>query len=386
MIRATGRNKVRNYLILILALLMAVTAADTASANTPGTVIPFNESNWKITTAENQGAYRIEEMAGQQAIFLQNGRLDLKNVEFETGTIEFDILTHGERGFGGIRWRVQPGDHSYEEFYIRPHMSGYADANQYTPVFNGISGWQLYFGPQYSAPVSYRFDEWMHIKVVVADKQAKVYIDSDTPVLVIDDLRGGFGPGGLALSANFSPFYFANFSYQPQENPVIKATPEPGPELPQNLIRQYAVSTPVSEALVAKVSSLPRDKLPANWTSVSVEDNGIANLARVTGVGKDTNTVFARVKIRSDSNQVKNLLFGYSDRVRVFLNDKALYAGNNGYQTRDYRYLGTVGLFDQLYLPLKAGTNELILAVSESFGGWGIMAAFEDIEGIYTVD
>ncbi len=374
------------YLVLTLALLMTINVTSTAIANTPGTVIPFIESHWQITTAENQGAYRIEEKAGQQAIFLQNGRLDLKNVEFETGTIEFDVLTLGERGFGGVRWHVQPGGHSYEDFYIRPHMSGYPDANQYTPVFNGVSGWQLYFGPQYSAPVSYRFDEWMHIKVVVADKQAEVYIDSDTPVLVIDDLRGGFGQGGLSLSANFSPFYFANFSYQLQENPVVKGVPGPRQELPQNLIRQYAVSTPVSEALVAEVSSLPRDNLPVNWTSLSVDDNGIANLARVSGVSKDANTVFVRVNIHSDVDQVKKLRFGYSDRVRVFMGDKALYAGNNGYRTRDYRYLGTVGLFDQLYLPLKTGTNELIFAVSESFGGWGIMAAFEDMGGIHTVE
>jgi hypothetical protein len=194
-----------------------------------------------MTVAENQGEYRLEEMAGQDAIFLQNGRADLKNVEFEKGTIEFDILTPGERGFGGIRWHVQTGGRSYEEFYIRPHMSGLPDANQYSPVFNGVSGWQLYFGPQYSAPVSYRFGEWMHIKIVVADKQAEVYIDGDTPVLVIDDLRGGFGRGGLSLSAGFSPFFFANFSYQLQDNPVIKGMPKPRDQLPKNLIMQYDV-------------------------------------------------------------------------------------------------------------------------------------------------
>ena len=373
-------------LVLTFAIFPAVIAANAQSADTSTNIIPLTESNWQITTAESRGEYRLEEMAGQQAIFLHNGRLDLKNVEFKTGTIEFDILTAGERGFGGIRWRVQPGGRSYEEFYIRPHMSGNLDANQYTPVFNGVSGWQLYFGPQYSAPVSYRFGEWMHIKVVVADKQAAVYIDSDTPVLVIEELRGGFGPGGLSLSAGFSPFYFANFSYQLQESPVIEGKPEPREELPQNLIKRYNVSAAFSETLVADVSSLPRDKLPENWSSVSVGNNGIANLARVTGLAKDANTVFARITIHSDSDQLKKLHFGYSDRVRVFMGDKALYAGNNGYRTRDYRYLGTVGLFDQLYLPLKTGSNELYFAVSESFGGWGIMAAFEDMGGVHITE
>ena len=368
-------------LVLTLATLFV---ANVANADTPGTSIPFTESNWQITTAEGRGESRLENIAGREAIFLQNGRLDLKDVEFETGIIEFDILTHGQRGFGGIRWRVQPDQNSYEEFYIRPHMNGNPDANQYTPVFNGVAGWQLYFGPHYSTPVTYRFGEWMHIKVVVTDKQAEIYIDGDTPMLFIDDLRGDFGPGGLSLSANISPFYFANFSYQAQKNPVLKGTPKVRGELPENLVTQYAVSTPVPEALVAEAVSLPRSELPVKWTSIGVENNGIANLARVRATNKEANTVFASINIHSESNQVKRLHFGYSDRVRVFMNDQVLYAGDNGFRTRDYRYLGTVGLFDQLFLPLKAGNNELYFAVSENFGGWGIMAAFEDMDGIET--
>lgn len=370
------------FLVLIPALFAAVITTNAVSANAPGVTIPFTKSDWQITVAENQGEFRIETMAGQEAIFLRNGRLDLRDVEFATGTIEFDLLTHGERGFGGIRWRVQPGGNSYEEFYIRPHMSGNPDANQYTPVFNGVSGWQLYFGPHYSTPTSYTFGEWMHIKVVVTDEQAEVFIDSDTPVLVIDDLRGNFGPGGLSLSANMSAFYFANFRYQAQEKPVLEGTPKRREELPQNLISRYAVSGAVPESLVAGALSLPRSKLPENWTTVGVENNGIANLARVADRTREANTAFARINIHSDRVQVKKLHFGFSDRVRVFMGEQALYAGDNGFRTRDYRYLGTVGLFDQLYLPLKVGKNELYFAVSESFGGWGIMAAFEDMVGI----
>ena len=66
----------------------------------------------------------------------------------------------------------------------------------------------------------------------------------------------------------------------------------------------------------------------------------------------------------------------------MFFNDKLFYSGNNTYRTRDYRYLGSIGYFDEVYLPLKAGRNEIIMAVSESFGGWGIMAKLENMEGI----
>jgi sugar lactone lactonase YvrE len=43
------------------------------------------------------------------------------------------------------------------------------------------------------------------------------------------------------------------------------------------------------------------------------------------------------------------------------------------YQQRDPSFLGIIGLFDAVYLPLKQGDNELMLAVFESFGGWGFM-------------
>ena len=76
---------------------------------------------------------------------------------------------------------------------------------------------------------------------------------------------------------------------------------------------------------------------------------------------------------------IRQLVLGYSDAAAVFVNDTLTYKGNNGYLTRDYRYLGTIGLFDSVALPLQAGENEIWIAVSESFGGWGIMATITDL-------
>ena len=76
------------------------------------------------------------------------------------------------------------------------------------------------------------------------------------------------------------------------------------------------------------------------------------------------------------------LKIGYSDSARVFVNGELRYAGDNTYQSRDYRYLGTIGLFDSVVLPLSAGENEILIAVTEAFGGWGVMTEFESLEGI----
>jgi len=50
--------------------------------------------------------------------------------------------------------------------------------------------------------------------------------------------------------------------------------------------------------------------------------------------------------------------------------------------SRDYRFLGTIGFFDQLFLPLKKGSNELWFVVSENFGGWGVKAKLENMDKI----
>jgi hypothetical protein len=72
------------------------------------------------------------------------------------------------------------------------------------------------------------------------------------------------------------------------------------------------------------------------------------------------------------------LSFGYSDRVRLFVDGKLVYSGNAQWRARDHRFLGTVALVDQIALHLAPGKTEIVAAVSESFGGWGFKAALSE--------
>jgi hypothetical protein len=75
--------------------------------------------------------------------------------------------------------------------------------------------------------------------------------------------------------------------------------------------------------------------------------------------------------------------FGFSDRGSVFLNGRLLFTADNTYLSRSGRYLGVMTVDnDTLYLPLAAGDNELVFAVTEAFGGWGFVARLGDTEGI----
>jgi hypothetical protein len=146
------------------------------------------------------------------------------------------------------------------------------------------------------------------------------------------------------------------------------------------------VSSPLDERLLETADTLAEEiKDGLKFIPLPAESSGVANLARLSGLKEGSDTVFARLVLDSERDQTKELRFGYSDRVRVFLNGRRLYAGSNDYRSRDYRYLGTIGLFDALSLPLVKGRNELWLAVSESFGGWGVIAALEDLEGLVIV-
>ena len=88
--------------------------------------------------------------------------------------------------------------------------------------------------------------------------------------------------------------------------------------------------------------------------------------------------VFARTQITSDRARTAKVWVGYSDDIVVFLNGQPLYAGRNGLS---YRAEGSLGWFypyaDAVFLPLRRGPNELVLAVSESFGGWAFMCRFD---------
>jgi hypothetical protein len=84
--------------------------------------------------------------------------------------------------------------------------------------------------------------------------------------------------------------------------------------------------------------------------------------------------LFARTIIDSDREQVKKLEIGYSDDVSVFLNGQVLYRGRSAQGFRDPGFLGIANPEnDAVYLALKKGRNELMLAVSELGGGWGFI-------------
>jgi len=334
--------------------------------------------NWDTT-----GANAINETyLGKESIFLKSGGITAKLAEMLDGIIEFDMSVPQQRGFPGIAFRLQDPK-NFENFYVRPHQSGNPDANQYTPVFNGYAGWQLYYGEGYSKPFSYKFNQWHHIKIDVLGDKAAIYIDDmEKPLIKVTELKQEWKAGKFALISGGLPVHFANFQYTPRQG-----RPPAPPVVPANgtggLVTQWQVSNVVNKDIFEKKYQLtPEIKTKLNWTLRTTEPSGTINLAKFIQPNDTSRTIVVKLVIHSKSGQVKELSFGFSDYVTVYLNDKAIYQGIDNFLSRDYRFLGTIGFFDKIFLPLKKGTNELWFVVSEDLGGWGVKAKFNNMEDI----
>ncbi len=342
-------------------------------------IIPIDTLHWKIESE----SYVLEPYKGKDAIYLKQGSMTLKDAEFLNGTIEYDIFLKEARGFPGIYFRTN--DQNAEQFYIRPHQSGNPDANQVLPITNGLASWQLYHGPKYSFPYHYNYKDWTHVKLVINNDLAQLYLDhAERPQLswklFHEPMKGGItltGGGDEAL-------HLANIVVNPNETTITDFKPGEQKEI-EGLIPSWEISDKFEEGL------LEGEKDPASvigartWEgSVQVEEGTAANIARLITLrgAEKGNTVLARVTINSSKDQLKLFEFGYSDRVVVILNGVPIYRGTNRFNSRDYRYLGTIGLFDAVYLPLKKGDNTLIMAVSEDFGGWLITGRFPEAKGL----
>ncbi|WP_425410125.1 hypothetical protein [Hyphococcus sp.] len=343
--------------------------------------IAFEDKEWRIAAREAE----IGEHLGRAALILRGGRLWLDDLEFSDGVIEFDVAFDEGQGFMGPMWRAEDDDR-FEEIYFRTHLSGKPDAVQYTPVENSLSAWQIFSDGNAQAAIDLNYDGWNHVKVIVKGDAAEFYFNSDAPQLHIPDLKTDIASGkaGLRVSGQQGVGRFSNITFRPlRPGEKLIGEPKEAPAPPEGLISEWRISSPVAEAAVENALTLDDDDLNGlAWRTLSVETNGIANLAKLADAVDGADTVFVRLTINAEEAVMKELRFGYSDRVRLYLNGKRVYHGDAGWRVRDYRFLGTVGFFDSVGLDLKPGDNEILVAISETFGGWAFAGAMEDQSGV----
>jgi hypothetical protein len=356
--------------VLALALLAALARHSAAQ-------MPWDETRWQVDAQE----FRVEQHEGRDGLYLRNGIAWLTGVQLRDGTIHFDMHASGALGFHGVAFRAVDKD-NYEHFYLRPFVSDYPDASQYTPVFHGVTGWQLYSGPRFGLPVTIRTDRWIHVELRIRDGRAQAFVDGK-PLLFSTLLREPIA-GSIGLTSSGAPARFANVVITPTAPAIADAEDAAeNSEEPPGIVRHWRVSTPFPESRLDSTEALnARLVRELQWATLETDVLGIANIARLRTRTATNNTAFAAVTIRASTAGPARIRFGFSDRVHVYLNGRPIYRGADQWRSRDYKFLGTVGLFDELVLPLRAGDNEIWLAVSEDFGGWGVTMQLVDSDGI----
>lgn len=353
--------------------------------------VPPDSPRWDLQEA------KVTEYQGRKCLLLDGAAAVVKDFEMRDGVIDVDIATPAKRGFFGIQFRVANDGANAEWVYLRQHKSGLPDAMQYTPVLNTGANWQIYNGPGFTGAVDIPKDEWFHLRLEVVGAQAKLYVkDMDKPALAMNDLKSGVQKGEVALYVLTGATYFSNF-----EATITPDAPWERhlPPMPPGTLTKWKVS-PVYDALARNLEQ-PLSKSESSamkWQDVEAEAPGFVVLYRyyqaphlnvtfATDFSKrldpqpGTKVVYAQTAIKSDRDQMKKLYLGYSDEVSVFLNGQILFRGRSAQNFRDPGFLGIVNAEnDAVYLPLKKGSNDLTLAVSELGGGWGFIGRLVDME------
>jgi hypothetical protein len=343
----------------------------------PLETIPLDLDRWGLSpTQATPVRYR-----GRDCLRFADGVLTptAAGVELSDGVFEVDLIVARERSFHGVAWHVHGDD--FESFFVRPHQAGNPDGIQYTPVSHGISSWQLYHGAGFWAPATYPIEDWFTIRVAVSGRRADIYVaDLEAPALAVR-LKHGVGVGALGLSVGGPGLHVARFAVAAG---LVALAGDPPPEAPapSGVIASWAVSNPFPEALIEDALALPLDLVASrSWTTLTAEPGGLADLAFVNGISDGRNTVLARATVHEPETRTRRLALGFSDRATVFLNGRAVFRGDDAYRTRDHRFLGSIGYWYTLHLPLESGDNDLVVAVSEEFGGWGVQARWVDDRG-----
>jgi hypothetical protein len=309
-------------------------------------------------------------------VVARSGQIIMKNLDFTDGTIEYDMEPVDAR-FTSFYFH-QTSKEENEIFYFRTGRAGNntaMDAVQYAPVIKNVNLWDMY--PQYQSNATYERGKWNHVKLVIAGKQMRVYVNNIL-TLQIPKLEGESHHGTIAFDGQV---IISGLVIKPGQTEGLSAAE--GMDITDNdprYIRKWLVSSPqntdntdFSEKFIPAAT--------AAWDTVWAEREGLVNLTRKFGESKQRRIVWLKTAIHSDSLQQRRLDFGFSDEVWVYINGRMLYADKNLYGGPMAKQPdGRCSLENTSFgLPLNKGDNELLIGISNDFYGWGIMARLDKL-------
>ena len=368
----------RKNLIIFLILITNICSAQNNSIN-----VNFSSKNWKTF-----GYAEIKEFDSKLATCISEevGIAYLDGVDFENGIIECDLFSPVDKAYLGIVFRISSLN-NFEYIYFQPHTSGKWDAVQYDPIFNRSATWQLYNGESYQSVADVPTRKWFHVKIQVMGDSAKVYLDDNPNQVLSVKLKHDIIPGSIGV-CSYHPGNFANLKVTKLDTTITVECKSLSVPQKTTYISNWLVSDPYDNYDFQINKPFLIDSLVSKWHNVNTEENHLINLNRYFIHSASKNTVLAKVIIESNKTQKKNFYFGYSDKIKIYLNSENLFTGDNSFIESDkYEDRGYVlDKHQRIELHLKKGDNELILEIAEKKFGWGFIAQIENLEDIEIIN
>jgi hypothetical protein len=363
-----------------IGAIVALAGALRVSEAQEGRPMPF-DARWQLTGE----ATRVEPLDGREALRMRSGSARLDGMRFKDGTIDLDVMLSPHRSFVYVLFRTAaPG--FQEEVYLRTAKSELPDALQYSPVWNAESSWQLYHGKGATAAATLAHESWMHLRLVVQDRRAALFLGEDMtrPAIVMELARepqeGGIGllsfvPKGV-LPADVPFTSFANVVVRPGYVPFdFSREPRSVPKHPPGLVTRWQLSapfaTPKEELPALPASTLEERRL---WPAYDVEERGMLVVGRHLKRPAPDAAVVARLVVQAERDTLVPMELGFSDIATVHMNGRPIFRGNARYSYDEPRQEGVIGLHQSTaWLPLTKGENEVLILLSDDFGGWGLI-------------
>ncbi|MFI5209382.1 MAG: hypothetical protein ACHQ2E_02955 [Gemmatimonadales bacterium] len=369
--------------LLLAGLTPAVAVSQAADA-------PLAPDAWIATDS-----LRVVSFLGRPALYINRGVALVRGSSMEDGVLDLDLAASDATTFLGVAFRAANPRFS-DVVFLRPGSSGTEEAVQYGPAFNSLGvAWQVYHGDGANAVAEVPRNRWIHLRIELEGAVARVYVDTATaPTLVVPRLVESGGAGvGVWAGAFGRGAYFSNLRYTARTGSP-DGTPAQAP--PAGTIPGWAISATI-EAADFTPSALP-DLGRFAWQPVQSEPQGFVLVNRdreapVCGVPRDSTgavlvdsvmtgriagsrIIYARTTISAPRDETRRMQYAYSNGLVIYLNGRPLaFAMNPGGLRSNLGVMAQVG--DAVYLPLKRGQNQLVLAVIECTGGWAYSARLD---------
>lgn len=278
--------------------------------------------------------------------------------------LQAEIACPGPMGYIGLVFGARDA-YNYEMIYVSPGTENAPGEIQYDPMMNGSTTWQIYNGPRYQALASFYCGEWVKLALDIYPRHAVIRVgDALEPQLIIPNLQHGSSKGRIGVWG-YLPGYIRNLSVE-----EIAASPAPTQaayleELAkESYITKWRVSGPYTENA--------REEHEENWIQATVEENGTLNLNRLYSSGSGR-AILAECELLVSRETESLLTFGFSDRLRLWVNGEEIYQG-------DWRWAppGSDGRIrpDFAGIPIRwrSGTNLIRAEITstEAVFGWGL--------------